>query len=60
MNLIDTCVICSKATGYKKTDHISKRNYYVEGCGQLCKDCFERVYIKETNSNRTSAKLLND
>jgi hypothetical protein len=24
--------------------HIDFRDYYVEGCGQLCRDCYNSVY----------------
>ena len=36
----DTCVICGKETPYDKTTHIDLRLYYVEGYGQLCKECW--------------------
>lgn len=58
----DNCVMCSKPTQYKKHDHIDHRHYYVEGCGQLCKECYNRVYIPESNNNdkRSKVHLLND
>lgn len=56
----DTCVVCSKVTIYNKTDNINIRDYYVEGCGQLCKECFERVYIKETVLETKKAHFLLD
>lgn len=40
----DLCVICSKDTGIPKTTDISYRNFYVEGAGQLCGDCWDKVY----------------
>lgn len=55
----DTCVVCSKATIYNKFDHIDKRNYYVEGCGQLCPDCFNKVYTEKVeNNNAKKATFL--
>tara|TARA_Y100001938_G_C7842711_1_gene306905 strand:- start:322 stop:579 length:258 start_codon:yes stop_codon:yes gene_type:complete len=45
----DVCVSCDMATIYDKTTHISQRSHYVEGAGQLCKECFNKIYnIKET------------
>lgn len=37
----DRCVMCDKPTIYDMTDHIDVRIGYVEGCGQLCLDCYE-------------------
>lgn len=41
---IETCVMCGEDTPYWRNDDISKRNFYVEGAGQLCKKCFEQTY----------------
>ena len=40
----DKCVVCGEETPYDKNEHIDKRNYYVEGAGQLCGDCWRKVY----------------
>lgn len=40
----ERCVICGKMTKAKKTDQVRKRRYYVIGAGQLCKECWERIY----------------
>lgn len=37
----DKCVLCNKVTHYKTSTHIDMRFGYVEGVGQMCKDCFE-------------------
>ena len=37
---MDKCVSCGKETPYSKYTHIDERYYYVEGAGQLCKECF--------------------
>lgn len=39
----DKCVICGKETPYTIETHIDFRLYYVEGCGQLCKECWEET-----------------
>ena len=40
----DKCVLCGKETHYDITTNIEQRQYYVEGSGQLCKDCYRQVY----------------
>jgi len=40
----DNCVSCNEETQYNITDSVFVRNYYIEGAGQLCKSCFERIY----------------
>lgn len=42
----DKCVICNKVTEHDKSTHISCRQYYVEGTGQLCKECFVMFYMR--------------
>lgn len=56
----DKCVVCSKVTIYNKFDHIDNRNFYVEGCGQLCPECFNRVYTEkvEHKDNKKANFLL--
>jgi hypothetical protein len=39
----DKCVLCCKETPYVRGTHIDLRCYYVEGYGQLCKDCWEKT-----------------
>mgnify|MGYP001592469386 CR=1 FL=1 len=40
----DTCVMpgCGKKTQYTKNTHIDLRVGYIEGCGQLCVECFRK------------------
>jgi hypothetical protein len=33
--------LCGVETAYKRSTHIDMRIGYVEGAGQLCKDCYE-------------------
>jgi hypothetical protein len=40
----DLCVICEKKSIYDKEEHIDFRLGYVEGAGQLCLDCYGKVY----------------
>lgn len=36
----EKCIICRKQTKVLKSTPIKERKYYVEGAGQLCKECF--------------------
>lgn len=40
----EDCVSCGKETTDKKSTHVDLRQYYVDGAGQLCADCYDRVY----------------
>ena len=40
----DNCVLCGEQTPYEKTEHIDNRYHYVEGAGQLCKECYNETY----------------
>ncbi len=40
----EKCVLCNVETDVDIRTHIHFRNYYVEGCGHLCKECFEKTY----------------
>ncbi len=40
----DKCVGCGIETQYDEFDHIDFRNFYIEGAGQLCPDCFDKLY----------------
>ena len=47
----ESCVLCGQETEYAVTDSISLRKYYVDGAGQLCKECFKRFDKGKENSN---------
>jgi hypothetical protein len=40
----DICVICNIETQYNKDFNINTRDYYIEGCGQLCQECYKNIY----------------
>ncbi len=40
----DTCVLCDCDTGYDTYTSVKDRNNYVEGSGQLCETCWNKVY----------------
>lgn len=41
---IEKCVLCGNLTPYLNTTHVDERNYYVEGAGQLCEQCYKNLY----------------
>ena len=43
----DKCVSCFKKTIYSKYDPINFREHYVEGAGQVCCNCWEKIYGKK-------------
>lgn len=44
----DLCVSasCKVSTGVRTDCPIEKRKYYVEGCGQLCENCWRKADSK--------------
>ena len=40
----DKCVSCDCETPYDKDEHIDKRFCYIEGAGQLCERCWDKIY----------------
>lgn len=43
----ERCVLCGAETGVLPTQPLSLRPDYVAGCGQLCADCFDKLYKQE-------------
>jgi len=60
-DMFEQCIMCGVETTVLKTTHIDFRYGYVEGAGQLCRDC----YLKEdrnliTINSRTIIDTPND
>lgn len=47
-SILEECVLCGKITIYPKDMPIDYRMYYVEGAGQLCNGCYDKVYNVKT------------
>lgn len=45
------CVACGEPTNVPKDLDISLRNYYIEGSGQLCYDCYIFTYPSESQQH---------
>ena len=43
-NTYERCVLCGKETDVPLSLPIDRRDCYVESSGQLCRDCWQRVY----------------
>ena len=43
-NQKELCVSCGEETPYLLSENIYNRNYYVEGAGQLCETCYNKIY----------------
>ena len=46
----DKCVMCDEDTLYNKHDHVDFRVGYIEGCGQLCLECYDNIYVKKNKN----------
>lgn len=44
----EKCVSCGYETDFNTTTDVNYRFHYVEGGGQLCKKCYNRVF-EDTN-----------
>lgn len=44
----EKCVSCGNETDFNTTTDVNYRFYYIEGGGQLCKKCYDRVF-EDTN-----------
>ena len=40
----DKCIRCGKETEYDINTPKTVRRYFVEGAGQLCEECFHKLY----------------
>jgi len=39
----EKCVLCGKKTDVKVNEKIDRREHYVTGVGQLCKECYKEL-----------------
>lgn len=42
----ERCVLCGRTVPVRVDMPVEKRRYYVEGAGQLCAGCFDRLYAE--------------
>lgn len=48
----DRCVVCYAETAYSKDTPIEEREFYIEGCGQLCEACYNEIKAEEHADKR--------
>ena len=49
MMMKDKCVTCGIDSVFDFDEHIKFRIGYIKGVGQLCLDCYDKIYIKNKN-----------
>ena len=49
MMMKDKCVTCGVDSVYDFDEHIKFRIGYIKGVGQLCLDCYDKIYFKNKN-----------
>lgn len=42
--LYERCVCCGKMTDVLKDVNIAQRKGYIQGAGQLCRECYDKLY----------------
>ena len=47
----ERCILCGGLTETAKEQPLSEREYYIEGAGQLCKRCYQELYVPRHNEN---------
>lgn len=53
----EECVLCHQTTSTYKDTHIDLRDNYVEGVGQLCDECYEKI-VEKQKSNEINEKYF--
>jgi hypothetical protein len=45
-DLYEDCILCNAKTTTLKTTHVDFRTGYIEGAGQLCRDCYMKGSVE--------------
>ena len=56
----EVCAMCNDDTNIPDDRPISKRRFYVEAVGQLCRDCFYDSYRQDTTPEDLASRALSD
>ena len=51
INKTELCISCGVDTRVPVALDIQKRLYYIEGAGQLCRDCYDELYPEPIRSS---------
>ena len=52
----EKCIICGELTNVPKDLHISRREHYVEGAGQLCQKCFIKMHKDKNEEKKKNSR----
>lgn len=55
-NEFELCVLCGKQTDVRRDTNIDFRTNYIEGCGQLCRECSALIYKQTLIPKKISEK----
>jgi len=59
-NELEKCIICDAYTNIKKSTPVQERDErYVEGAGQLCAKCYEKIY-RQNKTAKTALQIDTD
>jgi hypothetical protein len=47
----ERCIVCGGKLNIKKIVPIQQRKYYIEGTGQLCRNCYLDIYFKSDKND---------
>ena len=50
----DKCTVCCDDSVYDKTMPIDLRLGYIEGSGQLCLECYDKIYNKGADDEKNA------
>lgn len=43
-SIFETCICCGKLTDVRRDTPVDARTCYIDGAGQLARDCYENIY----------------
>ena len=43
----EKCIVCEVDTNVPRYLHVDYRDYYIDGAGQLCKECYTNINNKK-------------
>ena len=54
--MIEKCIRCGQSTSYSINTPISSRQFYIDGSGQLCEECWNALYGSAKERLRAARK----
>lgn len=50
------CILCGRLMDVTKEQPLAEREYYIEGAGQLCRECYQKTYVPRQDGNIVQLK----